>query len=163
MALIIEDGTNVAGANSYVTEAELQSYLDQRGLILPAGTNLQPLIFRAMDYLESLSFNGVRTFDGQALSFPRQGIYVDNVELAKDSIPTMLKQALCRLAYESNSQELLPTSNGKVVVRERVEGAVDVSYDANLSSSLPSFALVDALLKPLVSGGTFGQLKVKRG
>lgn len=163
MALIIEDGSNVPNANSYVDEAYLTEYLSMRGLDLPVGTNLQSLIIKAMDYLGTISFSGVRTYEDQWLPFPRTGIFVDNMEVAGDSIPTMLKQALCRLAYESNSQDLLPTSNGKVVIRERVEGAVDVSYDANLSSSLPSFALVDSLLAPLISGGSFGQIKVKRG
>lgn len=162
MALIIEDGTNVAGANSYITTDELTAYADSRGLQISA-TNLEPLIIKAMDYLESRGFAGVRTYENQSLSFPRQGLYVDNIEVAKDSIPAKLKQALCQLAYESDKQDLLPTFDGKVVARQRVEGAVDVSYDASLSSNLPSFPLVDSLLSAFTLDGSFGRLNVRRG
>ena len=36
MALIIEDGTIVTGANSFTTDAEFVAYAALRGLVIPA-------------------------------------------------------------------------------------------------------------------------------
>lgn len=54
MTLIIEDGTLVTGANSYITAAELTTYLTDRGYSEP--TTAEPLIIRVFDYMCSLNW-----------------------------------------------------------------------------------------------------------
>jgi len=54
MALIIEDGTLVDGANSYITTAELTTYLTDRGYTDP--TTPEPLCIRAFDYMAGLDW-----------------------------------------------------------------------------------------------------------
>ena len=87
---------------------------------------------------------------------------MDGEEVAKTSVPKLVKMAVCQLAYDANSQDLMPTLDGKVIARERVEGAVDVSYDANLSSPYAVFTQAEALLSKFYSTGSMGLLKVNR-
>lgn len=162
MALIVEDGSNVADSNTYVSEGDLNEYLQDRGLELPQGIQASALIIRAMDYVERYDFLGERSNDNQSLSFPRRGVFSDGIELSDKVIPSKIKKAVCQLAYEASSQDLLPSSDGKMVVRERVEGAVDVSYSPNQSSNVPSFPLVDSLLSEYISSGSFGRIRVRR-
>ena len=54
MALIIEDGTVVAGANSFATDAELQAYAAVRQVSLPAAqAEREALLITAIDYIVS--------------------------------------------------------------------------------------------------------------
>ena len=64
MALIVEDGTGIANANSYVSEQELADYLSARGLSVPEDANPVALIIRAMDYVESKDFRGSKNWGG---------------------------------------------------------------------------------------------------
>ena len=73
--IIVEDGSVVAGANSYVTEAELTTYAADRGITLTAATDV--LLIKAMDYIESLSFIGTKFSEGQSLQWPRSNVYID--------------------------------------------------------------------------------------
>lgn len=162
MALIIEDGSIVAESNSYVSVDDLMDYLELRGLSLSDESKATSLIIKAMDYVESKDYLGSRASDNQALKFPRKGITLDGVEVDDSTIPALVKKAVCQLAYDADSQDLLSTSDGKVVIRERVEGAVDVSYDGNLSSNQAIFAQAESFLSKFYSFGSTGMLKVYR-
>ncbi|GAF98404.1 unnamed protein product [marine sediment metagenome] len=83
MALIKEDGTIVAGANSYADEADADAYQADRGRAawLEATTEVaDAALVRATDYIEGrfgLKFIGARLGDVQTLSWPRKGaVYV---------------------------------------------------------------------------------------
>ena len=69
MALIIEDGTIVDGANSFVTAAELVTYADDYGLSIPATTAEQErLLRRAALQMQALSWKGEIVSAAQSLS-----------------------------------------------------------------------------------------------
>lgn len=55
MAIAIEDGTIVAGANSYITTAELDSYLNDRGYSIEEGQ--EAFLIRAFDMIAGLNLN----------------------------------------------------------------------------------------------------------
>ncbi len=54
MAIVVEDGTQVAGANSYVSESDLTTYASDRGVALSETESV--LIIKAMDYLNTLRY-----------------------------------------------------------------------------------------------------------
>lgn len=95
MALVIEDGTVVTGANSYIDVAEAKAFAAARGVDLgndDVVTEQRLLI--AMDYLESLNYKGVRTDpDKQLLSWPRTGVTFDGRTFGAHVIPAQLKSA----------------------------------------------------------------------
>ncbi len=55
------------------------TFAQARDIALPEKT--APLLIRAMDYLEGLSWYGRRASATQQLSWPRAGVYVDGYEL----------------------------------------------------------------------------------
>jgi len=92
MALIVEDGTGVTGANSYVSVADHVTYCATYGQTVTtqqAEINLR----NAMDYIETQKYKGQKTDNADALQFPRQNLYVDNVLLPDDEIPAGLIKA----------------------------------------------------------------------
>lgn len=110
MALIIEDGTGVAGANSFVTDLEYTDYATSRGLTIGADTATREVeLILSMDYLFSreLDLQGERTSDTQENIYPRQNVFIRNIRLASDSIPIELKNAQIEGGAAANSQSLL--------------------------------------------------------
>lgn len=157
MALVIEDGTIVAGANSYVTDAEFTAFADARGASYPSTAGEREiLLIQAVDYLEGLRarYKGQKVDSSQSLQWPREDVYVDGFEVAENVIPTALKNAQIQLALEANQQDLAPTGTGKEVVKERVEGAVDVQYaETGNTSPQPQMKKVERWLAPLLRNG----------
>lgn len=108
--LIVEDGSGVENANTYIDEAYLTTYASDRGLSVPTTTQAQQqAIIAAMDYLTYFTdqWAGTRTADAQALPWPRESVYIDNVEQASDAIPEDLKKAQAQLVVEKNRGTLL--------------------------------------------------------
>ena len=53
ITLVVEDGTNVAGANSYVDLTYARTYAESVGLVLPAADEaLKVVLLAAMTYIE---------------------------------------------------------------------------------------------------------------
>lgn len=148
MALVKEDGTGVADANTYSLVAEVRAYAQARGVTLPADDpSVESLIIPAMDYLEGFRdrFKGSKTYTGiagfhaddcfsiplpadvdthaaQTLQWPRYGVEIDNVPISGNAIPRELTSALAQCVVEmSAGNDLNPTTTGQVVKREKVD------------------------------------------
>lgn len=157
MALVIEDGTGVAGANSYITVAEAREFADLRSLFLPVSdADVEALIIKAFDYLEGLDYKGEPASPPQAAEFPRRNLYIQGILFSESSIPFKLKQAQCQLTVEANSTELLPTGDGREVVKEKVD-VIEVEYaEKGISVARPTFTAVNNFLKDLIRRGSGG-------
>lgn len=160
MALIVEDGSGVAAANSYVSVAEARAWVGARGLTLPAGdTAVEQLLLKAMDLLESYrsQFSGAKTSASNPLQWPRTGATLDGVALDDDVIPTELKSALIQLAFDAQTTDLQPTGSGREVVREKID-VIETEYAKRGSGSItPQLNKALAFLQPLLRvGGAFG-------
>ena len=148
MALVLEDGTGLTNAESYVDESYVNAYFLKRGITEWAGlTNREQLIIRAMDYIENnYTYQGTKLISTQALQFPR----LINGETV---YPIALKNAVCELALKSNEEDLLADTD-KTTIREKV-GALEVEYDPNQDNT-KSYNYVNKLLAPyLVSTSSF--------
>jgi hypothetical protein len=157
MALVIETGAVVAGANSYISVTDAKAYAAARGLTLPATDSaIEVLLIKAMDYIESFraEFQGLKTDKDNPCQWPRSGVVVDSFDVEEDEIPDLLPKAQAQLAVHAYTQELMPVSDGREVVKERIEGAVEVNY-APLGDTAPQpwFPVAQALLDPLLDGG----------
>lgn len=155
MALIIEDGTGVSGANSYISVAEARDFANLRSLILPsADAEVEVLIIKAFDYLEALDFKGEYANPPQSAEFPRKNLYVQGILFSESQIPFKLKQAQCQLAYEATNFELQPTGDGREVTKEKVD-VVEVEYaEKGINVARPTFTSVNGYLKDLVRAGS---------
>lgn len=158
ITIIVEDGSGVSGANSYVDLDTARAYAADRGRVLPVDDEAaKALIIRSMDYLESFraKFQGSKTLASNPLSWPRQCVVLDGEDWPDDEIPSLLTAAQNQIIIEAASTELMPTVTGAFVTREKV-GPIETEYSAAVSTSgQPSMPAVDALLEPLLSVGSF--------
>jgi hypothetical protein len=163
MALVVEDGTIVAGANSYNSLAELRAYASSRGVTLGVDSVIEAQSLQAMDYLESLNYKGTPVEpDVQDLTFPRTGIHLDGRYLAADTIPKNLKSAQAQLVIElvNGTTFWSNTTAGAVlpdkVKKEKVD-VIEVEYmtaedqGATQVLEVASMPQVHALLRRLLN------------
>ncbi|PAV02429.1 hypothetical protein CBG25_10935 [Arsenophonus sp. ENCA] len=136
--------------NSYAGAEDLKRYARERGVDIPTDDlHIESMLVNAMDYLASQPWLGKRTRLTQLLSFPRTGLFYDGVPVANDVIPKQLVMAQCRLAIESENEDLQPTLGGEVTT-ERIEGAITVQYASGTNSGLPKFPWLNGLLNGLL-------------
>jgi len=113
-------------AIGYVEEVDFTAWLAARGYSI-TGTASQ-LLTRSMDWVEQQSYKGSRTDSTQALSWPRQGVRVDGVLLASDTVPEIVKELQMRAAYDIDTGSDPLAVAGQTVQAEAVSGAVSVTY-----------------------------------
>jgi len=157
MALTIETGSGVAGANSYVSVVDAQAWVTARGI---AVTVTEALLLKAMDYLESLraEYQGTKTSSTQALQWPRADVYIDGTLFDANAIPTELISAQCQLACDAYTLTLLPSGDGREVVKESiVMGLVSKEYSPGSGGAAkPHLRAADAFLAPLLKSAVGG-------
>jgi hypothetical protein len=144
MALIIEDGTIVPGADSFVTAAELVTYADNYGLTIPAvEADQERLLRRAALQMQSLSWKGEIVSASQALSWPRMNVYigvgsgliwnrpstiVNDYIVPANAIPNSVKQGQMALAAEIYADDLSPAENKQGPIVSETVGPLSTTY-----------------------------------
>lgn len=97
MALVVETGAGVAGANTYVDITYLDAYhlsMGNSAWGTATEANRTAAALRAMAYIETFRFKGQRVAVEQACNFPRTGIITrDGLEWPSTSVPAAVKQA----------------------------------------------------------------------
>lgn len=183
--LIIEDGTNVLNANSYVDLTEFRAYALARGITLPlVDAEDDAILYKAMDYLESrlVDAQGMRAFDDQSLEWPRaeidyqgedgnvasttKGIMINCQRVDIEYIPPQLKTLQMQIGLAINSG--VDFSNygeeQKFVIEEKV-GPLGTKYSENFGQSgsvtISSIEkLFDIVLYPCGGGGFLKVVRV---
>jgi len=158
MALIVEDGSGVESANTYVATADIDTYCSDLGLTAwAAGTTpeKEAANLRAMQYIESLSYKGIKSNSDYSLKFPRYDIWTeDGYLIDSDEIPNDLKKAVCRAAYEEIVSLGILQSNltrSDFTKREKVS-SIEMEYDKFHYETV--FRTIKGLLKDLVESKT---------
>lgn len=163
MALVVEDGTGLANAESYVDVAYCDAYFTARNNTTWAAIATSALkegyIRQAMDYLSlyTRSWKGSRLQLGQALDWPRWNVVrpeiTDYLTLDPNVIPVEIKNAVAELALRASAGPLLPDETSPFVLKEAV-GPLSREY-APGSSRTPRYGAIEGLLGPFLrsSGG----------
>src|SRR5215208_3350644 len=143
MAIIVEDGSGVVGANAYVSVDECAAYCDERGLAFGASPTLtgEQAIIRATEAIDATygsRFPGYRTYGrDQSLQWPRTAAFdAEGIEIAGDEIPQEIKDATCEAAVRelATPNSMLPDlARGGAIQRVKA-GSVEVEYAANAAS-----------------------------
>lgn len=152
MALVVETGNIVAGANSYVDLSYFNTYLSTNGVTTTA-TDSQKEIYlkKAITYLEGFRtrFLGKKYKAEQALQWPRLYVVIDGFEVSETTIPTELKDAQCQLAVEQIlGNDLFPkpkTSKSEGAVIEKTIGPLTKKF-ANPGSSNSQVATMSPIV-----------------
>jgi hypothetical protein len=150
MTIIVEDGSVVTGANSYVTLAEFKAWADARSIDYGTDAEVTAQLYRAMDYLESLSYKGVKANEDQELQWPRYGVILDSYDVQSDEIPNKLKIA----QHEAIKAEIDQVSAMENLERQTTSesiGDISVTYATGSSSRTTSQSLSYALRKLVTS------------
>ncbi|MGL5968481.1 MAG: DnaT-like ssDNA-binding protein [Kluyvera sp.] len=157
MPLIVEDGTIVAGADSYISLVDARALADKYGWVLPADdTEAEAALRNGAGYigLQEPQMCGTRVSASQSLAYPRQNVTLYSFPVAADSIPDQIKQAQVIAAVEyGKGTDVRASTDGRATSMERVEGAVTVQYFNNGATGATTIitAAIDAL-RPLLCG-----------
>lgn len=152
--IIVEDGSDVANANSYADVAAARAYASARGVVLPADDDeVAAMLIRSNDYLEAQAcrYQGKQSSSLQALQWPRTGVLLNGDELPSNVIPKSLIAAQIQLSMAINAGfDLQPNiSPQDYVIKEKVD-VIETQYADPLAVGiLPTFTAVNALLAPL--------------
>ena len=159
MAIVVEDGSQVSGANSYVTEAELSAYATARGTSLTVDT--EQLLIRAMDYVESLEYQGSIIAETQPLQWPRSPVIVDGYDVSSTTIPTLLKEGLMEtaIAIDGGTDPLADLE--RTTTKETV-GPISVEYETG-SATVTVQKITNKLKKLLTSSPDSNNITISRG
>lgn len=152
MALVVEDGTGVSGADSFADLATIRAYATKRGVTLSADDAvLEPLAYKAMDYLEGKGLGLL------SLTFPTETGYVCSLTDADALV--RLANAQAQLCIEQHSGvDLAPARTGDFIVEDTV-GPITTKYSDKFGpteGTTPAMPAVAALLRPLACGHGFG-------
>lgn len=162
--LIIEDGSVVANANSWVTDEEFKGYASLKGYSVPATQpDREALLTNAYDFINftyEQRLQGYRvTPQTQTGVAPRSNMYAYGVLVANDSIPQDFKNAQMLAAFSINdgvdtnavkdSADLAGFSVG--------QGAYSETYQSGSSTpTLAQMPAVSNVLKPYTNAGLNG-------
>lgn len=160
MALIIETGAIITGADSYVSVADCDTYHAARGNAAWTGTDAvkESAIRKAVAYLDGHYRNRLKGIMvdpiNQLLAWPRYDVVIDGVTIASDTIPQRLKDAQCELALIALSADLAPNVSAGIK-REKVD-VLETEYFAGAPAGTTVYTAVNnllaTLLKPINSG-----------
>lgn len=154
MSLVVEDGSIVSGAVTFISATDADAYFTARSNTAWAAASTsakEAALVKATDYLCGLSWDGTTVDSAQPLCWPRSGMYDrDGWAISSTVVPEAVKRACCELALEALSKDLNPAlDRGGRVSSVSVPGAVSVTYQegAPAGKTRPT---VDALLAGLV-------------
>lgn len=178
--LIVEDGTGLSNAESYVSVAFVDNYFNTFYSALPSypwkaqREDLKEIALRQVtsyyEFKYAIDLPGIRKTSSQNLSWPRIGALHDGSYIDSAVVPTLLKQAIAELAikYVTDPSLFFPDRDSEAgVAEESVSiGSVSVStkYSATKNTEVV-FAKIEAMLSKLVGGsrgGSAGRLFIDR-
>lgn len=163
MALVVEDGTLVANANTFQARADLIAYAALRGVVIPDTEAADKHLILAMDVLERIDlYPYVGTPLGH-LAFPREHLNCDGEEVfPSDEVPLAVKKAQILLAFASQQgTQLQATANAGRQIKRRRVGPMDREYSDN-EREVAEVPGVRALLSAYLIGGGGMLLRVTR-
>lgn len=169
MSLIVETGSIVAGADSYISLVDARTMAALYGWALPATDTAAEVALRnGANYvgLFEPEMKGSRVSAEQSMAYPRKDATVFGFDISETSIPGRLQIAQIAAAVEIGAGlDPRASTDGRVMASEQVTGAVAVSYfnNGNTGAMVRITKAIDAL-KPLLSSNNNGiSFNVVRG
>jgi hypothetical protein len=170
VALIVEDGTGRADAESFCSVAAATAYHAARGntawAALASDTVREQLLRKATDYMEQvyrLRWDGYKKTNTQALSWPRYDVPMRDAALesyyADNIVPAQVANACAELALKANTVTLAPDVGPQ---KKRVKVDVIETEYADGASQITQFRAIDNMLAPFLTDGSSLNISVVR-
>lgn len=166
MALVTEDGTGRADAESYISVADATAYHAGRGnaawAAVASDEVREQLLRRATDYMEQSyrsRWAGMRLSVTQALSWPRYEVPIKDAPggyaslpsyYPHDEVPLLVSQVCALLALRAIDGEL--NADPEVAVKRKKVASLEVEYFDRALPVRPMSALSE-MLRPFFRGG----------
>lgn len=167
MTIVVEDGSGLAGSESYISVAAFKAYHKARGRT-DAVDALEPSAIEsslrnATGYMRvyATRWAGMRSTDTQRLDWPRA--YVPRAASltgvtfywAAAAIPADVQEACAELAYLDATGTALqpPVDAGYPMKRDRT-GPLETEWDTSRGYQGPRFPAIDSMLQPFFLAGT---------
>lgn len=156
MALIVEDGSGLAAAESYISVADADARHAAFGNAGWTGTEpaKEQALRRATAYMLQAyrdRWSGSRRTTTQALCWPRNDVTIDRYSYVDfDTVPDAVAAACADLALRALTDDLNPDLT-RGIVRERV-GPLETEYDRHAPQST-RYRSIDMMLAPYLTGG----------
>jgi len=157
MAFIVENGTGISNATSYVSETAFDAYWTDRGntaAVALVSATKKELLIKATAWVDAtfrLSFKGQKGTQTQALQWPRSGVEIDGFALDTNIIPAELINAVSELAWKATTENIFAdVKSGAGFRTETTVGPITLRFAPGYSATtLYSFItkLLAALLR----------------
>lgn len=152
MALIVEDGSMVTGAESYASVAYANGYFIGIGNETWSDLDLsakEQALRLATQYIQNEYFSvwqGVKRQHTQALDWPRENVYIAGTDslVANSIIPNEIKNACCLLAYKA-SVGALYSDKERSIKREKIDVLETEYFESD--SNQKEYREIDAMLR----------------
>lgn len=133
--LTIEDGTIVAGADSYAELQEFVDYSANYGVTIPDDdVTLEALLRRAYIQMDGMAWKGCPASGEQTGAWPRYDVERGGHAVDSGSIPAQIKLGQMALAAEIYADDLDPPENRIGGIKSEKVGPLETEY-----SSAPNF------------------------
>jgi len=156
MALIVEDGTGVPYADSYVSLTDATAYCTALGHSAWAGAipaDQESALRRATQYLDTrYRYAGKRITTTQALEWPRT---------TRQWPVRSIRDACCELAVRALDGELYTDAGDAPVTRETV-GPITTEYGHSTNDGQVRYSIVDDMLRGLLASIGRMNLRLER-
>lgn len=169
MALIVEDGTIVTNADSWVSRADYIAYALTLGVTIADTDAADVQLVKAGEYINRHEDNlkGYLVDRNQSMKFPRYDLWIEGFSWTHEEIPRQVILAQMAFALDLNDGIDLynrPVNPNLAVTRERVEGAIDISYAVgeNAPQKLGRTSTGDALLASLLRSNGLYSVSLER-
>lgn len=164
LQFIVEDGTCVSNANSYISLEDANQYMTNKGRtdwLALSDEQKKISIIKGTEYVDNLyRWRGHRLDAEQNLSWPRIDRFrndwlLDIDHLPLKGIPRRLKDAVCEAAFygmQANVELFTTYNETGNVKKQRVEGAVEVEFFSakdSVTDYISKYAALDNLLRGL--------------
>jgi hypothetical protein len=158
MTLVVEDGTGLANADAYISQADVTVYWGNRptsafaaAWTAASSTNKDSAIRVATAYLDAnYKFRGTIATDAQALAWPRVNVYNERGTLLTGIVPPAVKNACAELAVRALSEDLMPDVDRSSFTESEKVGPIEIKY-RSFAPSTKRYNYVSELLRSLGS------------
>lgn len=161
MALVVEDGSGLIGADALISLADCNSYHAAKANAAWTGEDAskEAAIRRATDYMSRVViWAGYRTHGrAQALAWPRAGCFdVEGYGIEQDEIPVEIRNACAEVALQelTTPGSMTPVVTIADAAKRKKVGEIEIEYaNASLGADarVPSLPTFQSLIAPFVN------------
>jgi hypothetical protein len=149
--LIVEDGSIVANANSFVDDTEALAIAEILGVTLAATPELRETdLKKGANYITVKCLKGIVVEQFQDMPYPRAQLYFKGFLVPSDVILKEVKYAqVAGAAYYADGADTAPVDDGKNIQKEKLDVLETTYFDNGKTTSGDKLTGADQWLKGL--------------